>query len=275
MTKSAEKKKIEIVTANPAGNITIFVKTPFERKDYQAAAGQLLAMEELKGEQVAFITSQNPMSDIAPSFHADGSMEMCGLEFCGNASRSFGLLLARDAGDEGIVYKAVQVSGCAEPLTVEVDLDRMRAKIKMPLPLSCEKKQECTIVDFGGILHIIVEDLPAEQEIFDLLKDRVYSQLNPPAMGVMFWDTARKALTPVVYVKDVDTVYFEGSCGSGTTAVAAAFAKGKPDGIHTWAIAQPAGTIDAAAEVRDGQLVNLWIDSEVSLSEPKFVEIEL
>jgi len=269
------KKTIEIVVANPAGNITIFVKTPFGREDYQKVAGQLLAMEELGGEQVAFILSQNPMSDIAPSFQADGSMEMCGLEFCGNASRSFGLLLGRDAGDTGIVYKSVRVSGCSEVLTVEADMERMRAKVKMPMPLSCEKKQECTIVDFGGILHVIVEDLPAEREIFDLLKDRVYEQVEPPAMGVMFWDTAEKKLTPVVYVKDVDTVYFEGSCGSGTTALAAAFAEGKPDGIHTWTIPQPAGIIDATAEVRDGKLAALWIDSDIPLSESKFVEIEL
>ena len=277
MTNACEtiKKKIEIVVANPAGNITIFVKTPFERKDYQKVASQLLAMEELAGEQVAFVTGQNPMSDIAPEQMADGSMEMCGLEFCGNASRSFGILLAKEAGDTGTVYKTVDVSGCDEPLIVEADMETMRAKIKMPLPVSCEKKQECTIVDFGGILHIIVEDLPAEREVFDMMKDRVYEQLDPPAMGVMFWDTVKKQLAPVVYVKDVDSVYFEGSCGSGTTAVAAAFAQGKEDGIHSWTIPQPAGIIDATVEVRGGALANIWIDSPVELSEPKFVEIEL
>lgn len=269
------KKTVEIVVANPAGNITIFVKTPFERKDYQAVATRLLAMEELKGEQVAFITSADPAADIAPERVADGSVEMCGLEFCGNASRSFALLLAKEAGDSGTVYKTIRVSGCDELLTVEADMEKMRAKVRMPLPLSCEKKQECTIVDFGGILHIIVEDLPAEREIFDMMKNRIYEQVNPPALGVMFWDTAEKKLEPVVYVKDVDTVYFEGSCGSGTTAVAAAFAQGLEDGTYSWSVPQPAGVIDAAAEVRGGRLVSLWIDSPVELSEAKLVEIDL
>ncbi len=265
------KKDIEIIVANPSGNITIFVKTPVPRSEYQTVAQQLLAMDAFAAEQVAFILPQIPGSESG----VDGAMEMCGLEFCGNASRSFALMLAREAGETGMVKKTVLVSGCAEPLTVELDVDSHRAKVRMPNPLSCEKKQECTIVDFGGILHIIVEDLPPEKEIFNLLRDRVYDQLNPPAMGVMFWDSAEKKLTPVVYVKDVDTTYFEGSCGSGTTALAAAFALGQPDGVYTWTIPQPAGTIDATAVVKDGRAAELYIDSPVEIGPLQTVEVEV
>ncbi len=53
-------------------------------------------------------------------------------------------------------------------------------------------------------------------------------------MGVMFYDTARNVLTPVVYVKDVDTTYFEGSCGSGSTAVAAAFCQEERSGTFSF-----------------------------------------
>ncbi len=263
------KKNIDIIVANPSGNITIFVKTPVPRSEYQTVASQLLAMEELGGEQVAFILPNPQIEGI------DGCMEMCGLEFCGNASRSFGLVLAQEAGDSGTAAKTVQVSGCEEPLTVELDMDMNSAKIRMPNPVSCEKKQECTIVDFGGILHIIVEDLPPSKEVFDLLKDRVYDQLNPPAMGVMFWDTAEKKLTPVVYVKEVDTTYFEGSCGSGTTAMAAAFSMGREDGTHSWSIPQPEGTIDATAVVKDGRAVEIYIDSPVDVKPLQTVEVEI
>lgn len=263
------KKKIDIIVANPSGNITIFVKTPVPRSEYQTVASQLLSMEELKGEQVAFIL-QNPQLE-----GIDGSMEMCGLEFCGNASRSFGLILAQEAGECGIAEMKVLVSGCEEPLTVELDMDMNGAKIRMPNPISCEKKKECTIVDFGGIMHIIVEDLPATKEIFDMMKDRIYEQLDPPAMGVMFWDTAEKKLTPVVYVKDVDTTYFEGSCGSGTTAMAAAFSMGREDGTYSWSIPQPEGTIDATAVVKDGRAVEIYIDSPVDVKPLQTVEVEI
>ena len=262
------KKKIDIKIANPSGNITIFVKTPVPRSEYQTVASQLLETYT-DAEQVAFIL-QNPQ---IPGI--DGEMEMCGLEFCGNASRSFALLMAQEAGETGFVKKTVLVSGCEQALTVDVNMDQHRAKVRMPNPISCEKKQECTIVDFGGILHIIVEDLPASKEVFELLKDRVYEQLNPPAMGVMFWDTAEKKLTPVVYVKDVDSTYFEGSCGSGTTAMAAAFSMGREDGTYSWSIPQPAGTIDATAVVKDGRAVEIYIDSPVDVKPMQTVEVEV
>ncbi len=265
------KKKIDIIVANPSGNITIFVKTPVPRSEYQPVAAQLLAMDEFAAEQVAFILPQTPGSESG----VDGAMEMCGLEFCGNASRSFALMLAQEAGETGITKKTVQVSGCTEPLTVELDMESQRAKIRMPDPLSCEKKQECTIVDFGGILHIIVEDLPPEKEIFEMMHRRIYDQMNPPAMGVMFWDSAEKKLTPVVYVKDVDTTYFEGSCGSGTTALAAAFSLGKPDGTYSWTVPQPAGTIDATAVVKDGRAAELYIESPVEIGQVQAVEVEI
>ena len=263
------KKNIDIIVANPSGNITIFVKSPVPRSEYQTVASQLLAMDEFHGEQVAYIL-QNPQAE-----GIDGIMEMCGLEFCGNASRSFGLILAREAGDTGTAEKTVLVSGCEEPLKVELDMDMGGARIRMPNPVSCEKKQECTIVDFGGILHVIVEDLPASKEVFELLRDRVYEQLDPPAMGIMFWDTAEKKMTPVVYVKDVDTTYFEGSCGSGTTALAAAFSLGREDGTYSWSVPQPAGTIDATAVVKDGRAMEIYIDSPVELSQVLTVEVEI
>ena len=47
--------RIKVRVADPAGNITVFVTTPVEREKYPAIARQLLAREELKGEQVGFI----------------------------------------------------------------------------------------------------------------------------------------------------------------------------------------------------------------------------
>ena len=85
-------KKVKIIVANPAGNITIFVKDHFEREMYPKVAGQLLAMDDLKAEQGAFIL------DTPSCGRAEGKMEMCGLEFCGNGSRSFGLIKAKEMG---------------------------------------------------------------------------------------------------------------------------------------------------------------------------------
>ena len=100
---------------------------------------------------------------------------------------------------------------------------------------------------------------------------------------VMFCDSEIKkdgetivcAMTPVVYVKDVDTTYFEGSCGSGTTACAVSFGLMQGDGIHHFVFRQPAGTIESTAHISDGRIEKIYIEGKVELSAETEVEIEV
>ncbi len=285
------KKKIKIIVANPAGNITIFVKDRFDRSAYPQVARQLLEMKELRGEQVAFILD-------APSCgRAQGKMEMCGLEFCGNASRSFGLIKARELGIDGEGSVFVDVSGCDEILTIGVNTESSYTKVKMPNPVGLSKfdisslaigdaehaGDAATAVDFGGILHVIVRGIPATENNFAAIKDLIMARFNHPALGVMFCGSDIEEdggvsvceMTPVVYVKDVDTTYFEGSCGSGTTACAASFGLNQGDGIHHFVFRQPEGTIEATAHISEGRVEKVYIEGTVELSEEKEVEIDV
>lgn len=271
------KKNISICIANPAGNITIFVLDPFPRSQYQAVAGRLLAMEELQGEQVAFVTGPD-------------SLEMCGLEFCGNASRSFALMKAKKEGVQGHAVMDISVSGCSERLQVVVDTSNNYTKIKMPLPRDvaapddediartdtlCSLMTGSRIVDMDGIIHVVVRDKAPTRENFDVIKGYINGKFDPPAMGVMFYDTARNVLTPVVYVKDVDTTYFEGSCGSGSTAVAAAFCQEEKTGTFSFTLPQPAGTITATCEKAGGVLKAVYIEGPVRLGDVQQVSVQL
>lgn len=282
------KRKINIIVADPAGNITIFVKDRFGREDYQNVATQLLAMEELKGEQVAFIL------DVPECGRAEGRMEMCGLEFCGNASRSYGLIRAHEMGicGEGKVF--IDISGCNEILTVDVNTETGFTKVKMPLPVSMTEfdlsklpiddlkanpmaemlLRRASLVNFGGIVHVVLSDIQAKPETFELIKDVVMEKYNPPAIGVMFCDSRENKMIPVVYVRDVDTTYFEGSCGSGTTACAAAFGTIMGDGTHNFSFPQPAGTIDSTIEIYKGKIQKVTIEGIVTFKELE-VEIDL
>ena len=273
------KKKITITVANPAGNKTIFVHDRFERADYAKVAEQLLAMKEYAAEQVAFLLE-------APECgRAEGKMEMCGLEFCGNATRTFGLMVAKKLGISGAGKVFIDTSGAEEILTVEVNTDTNYTKVKMPAYIGIKQfdlsglfdsgLKSVKAVDFGGILHLIIPDVPATPENFQRVKSFVYSRLNPPAMGAMFYDTKRKNLAPVVYVKDVDSTYFEGSCASGTAACTVAFSAEKTDGDYKFTFPQPAGTINASAEVRGGKVQAVYIEGPVEISEPVTVEIEM
>lgn len=264
------EKNIQVQVADASGNITIFVLDQFERSAYQSVATQLLDMEELGGEQVAFVTGED-------------SMEMCGLEFCGNASRSFGLMLAKQRNLQGTGKIQISVSGCDERLGVDVDVANNYTRIKMPVPVSIQALTDtpvdmlngATLVDLGGIMHVILTDVEATQENFDVIKDYINGTYNPPAMGSMFYDCEKNTLTPVVYVRDVDTTYFEGSCGSGSTAVAAAFSAEEKSGIFQFEINQPAGMIISTIEKAHGDIKNVWIQGPVSLSDVKEVTIHV
>lgn len=294
------KRDINITVANAAGNITIFVHDHFEREQYQAVASKLLDIEELGGEQVAFILP--PKHGSACNAMAVGRMEMCGLEFCGNASRALALIVARENKIQGAGQIAVDVSGCSKTLIVDIDTLSGNAKIEMPQPIglrhadlshlpftrSSSASTSCAsassdsasavvdsvpVVDFGGIIHYIVKDIEPTMENFELIKNSIPTDSFPPALGVMFYNTSDDFLTPAVYVSDVETTYFEGSCGSGTTACAAAFSEEKPDGVHTYTLRQPRGTIIATVLKEQGALKGLYIESVITLSPERKVTI--
>ncbi len=243
-------KTIKIIPADPAGNKTIFVTTPVDRAQYQQVASFLLSLDEYEAEQVAFILP-------------DGSMEMCGLEFCGNASRTYGLIRAKELGSNvnGSVF--IKVSGCDHSLNVEFDMKNNWTKINMPKPLSIREYNGDMLVDLGGIMHLVTTAKKADPNTFQRLKNRLMNEFAPPALGVMFYNPDNAELTPVVYVADVDSTYFEGSCASGSVAVAAAMTQGLTDGEESFILKQPKGTLTAAIKKRQNQIESVSIEGPV------------
>jgi hypothetical protein len=151
------------------------------------------------------------------------------------------------------------------------------------------------VVDMGGITHLIVSGIDPTPDNFDaiknayllLIKEHIKDAPLPPAIGIMFIgkddpvcdlffiDEDKPALspeikpvfiTPVVYVSAVDTTYFEGSCGSGTTALCTALSTGRPDGTYTYDVHQPRGTIRCSCTVRSGSVTDVCIEGPVSIS---------
>lgn len=253
-------RSIDIIPADPAGNKTIFVTTSVERKDYQSVASFLLSLDEYEAEQVAFILQ-------------DGSMEMCGMEFCGNASRTYGLIRALQSGASGNGSIDIKVSGCDESLTVEYDTDTYFTKISMPIPLEILDYRKDILVNLGGIMHLVTTEKKADPNTFQRLKNRLMSEFDTPALGVMFYDAAAGELTPVVYVADVDTTYFEGSCASGTVAVAAAMTTDMQDGESSFAIRQPKGTLTATIKKRQNSIESVSIEGPVVIGEAVTIDL--
>lgn len=245
---------IEIIPADPAGNKTIFVTTPIARKDYQSIASFLLSLDEYEAEQVAFILP-------------DGSMEMCGMEFCGNASRTYGLIKAKRSGATGKGAISIKVSGCDALLNVEFDTSTNSTKIDMPVPLSVMDYNNNILVNLGGIMHLVTTNKQADPNTFQRLKNRIMTEFQPPALGVMFYNPATCELIPVVYVADVDSTYFEGSCASGSVAVACAMTQEMNEGEASFTIKQPKGTLTAIIKKRQNHIESVSIEGPVIIGD--------
>ncbi|NLD20285.1 MAG: hypothetical protein GX663_08605 [Clostridiales bacterium] len=261
-------KTVDVIVADPSGNKTILVLTPTDRNDYADIAQKLLSLKELEGEQVAYVLADTEESRLP-------AMEMCGLEFCGNASRSFALYKALYS-EPPLDEIDVKVSGCSRPLHALIDRQSGNVTMSMPVPDSfkyfTEKELPLnkggTLVNIDGISHLILEDVPAMEDTFDGLRHFIYETVAPdlPAFGVMFCDTVNGLMTPVVYVKDVDTTYFEGSCASGTVAASFALAVKSHENALQYTMQQPGGVLETMVTKKEGQIEGILLQGPITLS---------
>ena len=253
--------KLTVVRADPAGNITLFVRTRVDRAQYGAVGEKLLALPELKGEQVGFLLG-------------DGRLAMAGGEFCGNATRAFGLLTARECGLTGKQHLTLSVSGCEKAVGVDVDTDAGTARAEMPLPQFVRAETAGgvpgTLVHLGGIAHFVVDGVTPSEAFFAEAEPLFLSLGALDAYGVIFLGGAR--MTPLVKVPATKAFVWEGSCGSGSLAAAIAQSEGA-DGVFERDYVQPAGTIRVTVERRGGQVTGAYIGGHVTLDEPVEVEI--
>jgi len=271
--------ELKIFSANASGNVTLFVTTPVERIKYGAFAQRLLNDPELNGEQVAYI-----VPDSNPSW--DGKFEMCGLEFCCNATRSFGLYLALSqrkqnnlAANEFSVK--VHASGMREIMTVSGNLKTRWVSVLLPPPLSIARRTiliqrqsiQCTMVEMDGIGHVVLMDLEFDDSLADSIHEIFQKESDPVAMGVLFYNSIDKSMIPVVYVREVETKFLEGSCGSGTAALACALSYEKPDGRYRYDTKQPQGELSSEAIIKDGRVTSVTVDGIIDIEPIKTVVI--
>ena len=259
--------KINVLRADPAGNITLFVLSPVPREERTRVAGKLMDMADFKAEQVGFVCP--------PTQGALARMEMAGGEFCGNATRAFGMYTAQTHG--GLSQPLVEVSGCDHPVTVDVDLAAGTSRAQMPLPVWVRPAQvgevRGTLVHLGGIAHLVVEDVEPSMDFFDRAEHLFQDIEGLDAYGVIFLEPATGKMTPLVKVPAANTLVWEGSCGSGSLACAVAQSQGAPDSPFERDYIQPAGVVRATAVREGGRVTAAYIGGPVSLDDP--VEVEL
>lgn len=207
---------------NPTGNITALVETPVSVENQPKIAEQILEKEKLC-EQVGFVCPGDGEADII--------MRMAGGEFCGNATMSAAALYCeKEKLKEGRNLSVrVKVIGTGiVPVDIEVKDGKYGGKISMPKPLSIDRVfleyngegYEFPIVHFEGISHMITTRVIPD-EIAVKAIGKWCQDLQLSVLGIMFYNEQNNYLRPLVYVKEPETLFWERSCASGTTALGA------------------------------------------------------
>lgn len=257
--------------ADPAGNVTVMVTSPVDKKEYAVVSKILL--DKIDGaEQVGFISE--------PCFGGDIRLEMMGGEFCGNALRCVGIYHAKKQVDFEKGFVKVEISGCDRVVEVFVDLTFNTAEAELPLPVDTDiamlwKTRIADAVIFDGIVHCV-----SYQDHSDIkpawLKESLRSlasQYRTSAVGLIQVDKKNLAVTPIVYVVSTDTMVYESSCASGSEAVAICLVDDEPDGVYTYNLEEPGGILKVTAVKENGNVVLVKIGGMISLDEEKEIEI--
>lgn len=216
------EKTIEYVLMNPTENYTVLVLTDVPINEYESIAKDLL-FNEILAEQVGFL-----------SFKLDGDayLRMAGGEFCGNATMSAAVYYCmRNEIEKGNV--AIKVYGLDHLINVQVEKkesDEWEGIVEMPKfkeikEVTFQDGETLPVVLMDGIAHIIIiKNVDESEMVFDknededILRERC-KYLNVPALGVMKYFPKNSKLFSFVYVRGIDTMYFENSCASGTAAL--------------------------------------------------------
>ena len=213
--------KIEYKVLNPGGNKTALVKgTEFTDKQ-KCLINKLIMEKYLDVEQVGFLSNET------------NRLEMAGGEFCINATRC--AVYEYLKGKKGEIE--ITVSGTDKKLkgnVIEKDKVEVTMEIEKDLEDLIESKNDFTFVKINGILIAIlneekskkyIEKLKENEELTKIeLKEIMKKELNSKekAEGIILLEkeNGNIRINPIVWVKEIDTVFYETACGSGSLGTA-------------------------------------------------------
>lgn len=171
-------------------------------------------------------------------------LEMAGGEFCGNASAAAAVLLSRQTDESMVKYGVSGYDGDVVATVFSLATDEYRVRttfVDMGFVVASGKfkGRSYDIVDMKGIVHILMEDV-FPRTCYEMMHRQIVNGLklsDRDAVGVVWYRRQDDGvyINPVVWVREVDTLYYETACGSG--AIAAALCTGE------YKIYQPTGEV--------------------------------
>lgn len=225
----------EYIVFAAGGNATAIalVDAALNRGEYESRGRELMQRTESSGvEQAGFL-------------HLEARhFEMSGGEFCGNAARSAAMLIAKLSGETQFDFT---MSGYEGSVEASVEIDDRKAEVTCTFPnlkttanaVSLPGGGEGMLVDLGGIVHVLTrEPFVNDRAVYEPRHREITEALGlsqRSAVGVCWIESVEQGLLmhPVVWVRAIDSFFYETACGSGSIAVAAA--------THQADILQPSG----------------------------------
>lgn len=249
-----DERKTLVTAAGGNGTAIQIIDNPLTREDYTQRGKELGdEMEPHGAEQAGFLIPHHR------------HFEMAGGEFCGNASRAAAVLLFQENGQRDQTFTVSGFDGTVSATVDKQSDTHYDVRCEFPgMPTNVQQVtlsngQKASIVDLGGIVHVVIEgEFPAKPEDYQQAHQQITQEFNlgdRDAVGVVWYTRDGDTVTmhPVVWVKAIDTFFYEESCGSGTIAV------GKVTGVKS--IVQPTGQ-SIQADVSEGK-VTLQSEMEV------------
>lgn len=240
--------KYLITAAGGNGTAISVLKNPLVREEYVSLGKQLgNDYDSCGAEQAGFL--------ILSTDH----FEMAGGEFCGNASRSAAVLFSELKGEKEITFTVSGFAGKVQALVNKLKENVYDVSCTFPglstnlSIVTLQSGQVAQIVDLGGIVHVVIEaEFPKDKSDYEAQHKIVLDELHleqRDAVGVIWIEKTKDnsvKMHPVVWVRSINTFFYETSCGSGTIATA------RVTGISS--VIQPSGQ-SIIAEINNNNVV--------------------
>ena len=213
-----KKEEVEYKIFNPGGNKTAIVidknYDAFEKREIN----NYILRNNTDVEQVGFISK------------TQNELKMAGEEFCVNATRC--AIWNYLNGNEGEIE--IQVSGYSKKIIGGITSDRC-VYVELPINREVDKFVETNyvfnFVKLEGILLAVVNENYSKIYIEKLHENEEYLksylkeimkefQTVEKAVGIVLLEKENEKvkINPIIWVKEIDTLYYETACGSASLA---------------------------------------------------------
>lgn len=269
--------KLNFIKTNPTENMTVFILDQLPRDEYVDIANKIMNYNNINAEQVGFVEKPTNRNG-----DACAKLYMMGGEFCGNATRALAAVMVdrhkyKFNYSDNKIHVSLEVSGSDKLISCEVipnfEEEKFISCVEMPLHEKVYeyefdfegKNYRGTIVEFQGIMHLIIEldDIVSKEEFFKKVKED-FMDKEYDALGIMFSNRKDYSMVPLVYVKATDSLIWERGCGSGAAALGIVVSYEQKKEVDI-TIKQPGGELQVTSNWDGSDVTKLFLNGDVKI----------